>query len=392
MEFMHGGLPEMKLQAVWKKPVAKTVEPDEKGDLGPVLKELLARPDICSKHYLVRQYDHEVQGGSVVKPLTGAFNDGPSDAGVMRPVLDSFRGVVTAHGIVPRYSAIDTYGMVLNAIDEAMRNYVAVGGDPAHVAGLDNFCWCDPIKSPKNPDGEYHLARLVRANRALLDACTALGVPLISGKDSMKNDYINGDVKISILPTVLFSVIGVIPDIRRAVTMDAKRPGDLVYVIGKTRSEMGASEYWNMIGVQGGKLPEVNPRNSLHAFMALHKAIMAGLVASCHDCSDGGLAVALAETAFAGDLGVTADLWKASPEGIKRNDHLLFSESATRFVVTVSPQNAARFEEAMDGVVCARAGEVTATKRLVIKGINGGTCLDEPLAGLKDAWLRTLDF
>ena len=153
--------------------------------------------------------------------------------------------------------------MAANGIDGAMRNYVAVGGDPDHAAGLDNFCWCDPVKSPKNPEGEYHLARLVRANRALHECCTALGIPLVSGKDSMKNDYINsgssggrGDLKISILPTMLFSVIGVIPDVRNAVTMDVKRPGDRVYVVGITRPEMGASEYWRC--AVGSTTPKVD--------------------------------------------------------------------------------------------------------------------------------------
>jgi phosphoribosylformylglycinamidine synthase len=393
MGFLHDGLPRMELQAVWRRPGPAPDEPACPAEMGPALREMLGRLNVCSKHYFVRQYDHEVQGGSVVKPLTGASDDGPSDAAVIRPVPGSFRGVVVAHGIVPRYSAIDTYSMVACGIDEAMRNYVSVGGDPGHAAGLDNFCWCDPVKSARNPEGDFNLARLVRANKALFDCCTALGVPLISGKDSMKNDYIHGDIKISILPTVLFSVIGVVPDARKVVTMDAKNPGDLVYVVGMTRPEMGASEYWCARGVKGGVPPSVDPRAAKRVFAALHAAIQEGLVASCHDCSDGGLAVALAETAFAGGMGISADLWKAPRSGVERDDHLLFSESATRFVVTVRPGNKRAFEAAMDGVVQGLVGEVTAAPRLSLKGVGGGKpVVDEDVFDLKKAWQKTLDF
>ncbi|HEX9157850.1 MAG TPA: AIR synthase related protein, partial [Syntrophales bacterium] len=202
-----------------------------------------ARLNICSKESVVRQYDHEVQGGSVVKPLVGAANDGPSDAAVVRPVLESYEGVVVANGICPRYSDIDAYHMAACAIDEAVRNAVAVGGSLERLAGLDNFCWCDPVQSEKTPDGHYKLAQLVRANLALYDYTRIYGVPCISGKDSMKNDYQIGDTKISIPPTLLFSVIGRIEDVRKAVTMDAKRAGDLVYVLGETKRELGGSEW-----------------------------------------------------------------------------------------------------------------------------------------------------
>ena len=194
--------------------------------------QLLSSLNICSKESVVRRYDHEVQGGSVVKPFTGVDNDGPSDAAVVRPILDSFEGVVVAHGICPRYSDIDTYHMTANAVDEALRNYVAVGGSLDLVAGLDNFCWCDPVLSEKTPDGPYKMAQLVRANQALYDICCAYNLPLISGKDSMKNDFYDGAVKISIPPTILFSVIGRMEDARKAMTMDVKQAGDIVYILG----------------------------------------------------------------------------------------------------------------------------------------------------------------
>ncbi len=225
MAFLHEGLPPMQLKAAWKPPQYEEPSFAEPVDLTAALIRLLARLNICSKEMVVRQYDHEVQGGSVVKPLTGLLNDGPSDAAVLRPVLESMRGVVVSHGICPRYSDIDTYHMTACAIDEALRNFLCVGGSLDGIAGLDNFCWCDPIASDKNPDGEYKLAQLVRANRALYDYSIAYTIPCISGKDSMKNDYVIGDLRIAIPPTLLFSIIGSIDDVRSAVTMDVKTGG-----------------------------------------------------------------------------------------------------------------------------------------------------------------------
>ncbi|MEA1971591.1 MAG: phosphoribosylformylglycinamidine synthase subunit PurS, partial [Thermodesulfobacteriota bacterium] len=238
MEFLHDGLPQMRLNAKWTLPQYEEPGFPEPDDMGQALKDMLSRLNICSKESVVRQYDHEVQGGSVIKPLVGVANDGPGDAAVIRPILDSFEGVVVSNGICPRYSDIDTYHMAACAIDEAVRNAIAVGGSLDRMAGIDNFCWCDPVESEKTPDGQYKLAQLVRANRALYDYTKAYGVPCISGKDSMKNDYIIGETKISIPPTLLFSTMGKIEDARKAVTMDAKKPGDLVYVLGETREEL----------------------------------------------------------------------------------------------------------------------------------------------------------
>ncbi len=392
MAFIHEGLPAMQMVAKWEVPAHPEVRLPKERDLARDLKKLLAGLNICSKEYVIRQYDHEVQGGSVVKPLTGAANDGPSDAAVIRPLLDSFEGLVISHGICPRYSDIDAYHMAACAVDEAVRNALAVGAGFEVMAGLDNFCWCDPILSEKTPDGPYKLAQLVRANQALSHYAKAYGVPCISGKDSMKNDYQVGDTKISIPPTLLFSVMAKIDDVRRAVTMDAKRAGDLVYVLGVTRDELGASEYANLLGTVGNKVPKVREAESLPRYRALEQAIKAGLVASCHDCSDGGLGVALAETAFAGDLGMNVDLREAPAEGVSDDETLLFSESQSRFVVTVAPEKAAAFETAMGATGWARLGTVTAEQTLTVVGLAGATVLAEPLAGLKASWQQTLNF
>jgi phosphoribosylformylglycinamidine synthase II len=392
MDFLHDGLPQMNLRASWRPP--RHEEPDfpESADMGGALKAMLSRLNICSKESVVRQYDHEVQGGSVVKPLTGVLNDGPSDAAVLRPLLDSFEGIVIANGICPRYSDIDAYHMAACAIDEGIRNAIAVGAPLDRLAGLDNFCWCDPVRSEKTPDGEYKLAQLVRANQALYDVTTAYGVPCISGKDSMKNDYQIGEVRISIPPTLLFSTLGKMEDVRKAVTMDAKKVGDLVYVLGRTFRELGGSEWYALHGAIGNGVPEVDAKKARPLYEALHRAIRAGLVASCHDCSDGGLGVALAETGFAGGLGLEVRLGEIPAEGIERDDELLFSESQSRFVVTVSPESRSAFEAFLTGAAYARIGEVIQEEVLKVDGLGGKRIIEEDLAALKAAWQKPLAF
>ncbi len=392
MDFLHAGLPPMRLKATWTPP--DFVEPDfaVPEDLNSILNQMLARLNICSKEYVVRQYDHEVQGGSVIKPLCGLHDDGPSDAAVIRPVLDSMQGVVVSHGICPRYSDIDTYHMMACAIDEALRNYICVGGSLEGVAGLDNFCWCDPVASEKTPDGEYKLAQLVRANMALFDYTTAYMIPCISGKDSMKNDYMIGDHKISIPPTVLFSLIGRIDDVRKSQTMDAKAAGDLVYVLGITRNELGGSEYFALHDFIGAAVPKVDAAQALTLYQSLHEAFQKGLVRSCHDCSDGGLGVSLAETAFSGGLGMEVDLGSVPAEGLSRDDYLLFSESQSRFVITVSPQKKGAFEDCLQGRACAQIGTVSDTSQFIVRGLHGSTIINTDIYELKESWQRTLRF
>jgi phosphoribosylformylglycinamidine synthase len=269
MAFLHDGLPDMHLQAHWQQP--QHLEPSLPcpPNLTESLLHMLGRLNICSKEWVIRQYDHEVQGRSVIKPLVGKHDDGPADAAVLRPLLDSMEGVVVANGICPRYSDIDTYHMAANAIDEAIRNVIAVGGSLGHIAGLDNFCWPDPVLSDQTPDGPYKLAQLVRANQALYDYCIAYDIPCISGKDSMKNDYQIGDTKISVPPTLLFSVIARMPDVRKAITMDVKQPGDLVFILGETHAELGASEYYALHNAIGNRVPQVDAQQARVLYEAL---------------------------------------------------------------------------------------------------------------------------
>jgi len=390
MAFLHDGAPRMDLMARWERP--QNPEPDFplSTDLTQTLEAMLSRLNICSKERVVRQYDHEVQGGSSIKPLVGEKADGPGDAAVLRPLLDSLKGIVVSHGICPRYSDIDTYHMMACAIDEAIRNSVAVGGDPDRMVGLDNFCWPDPVQSAKTPDGEYKLAQLVRANKALSDYTIAYQVPCISGKDSMKNDFVAGAEKISVPPTVLFSILGRIDDVRKAVTMDVKAPGDLVYIVGQTYEEMGASEYLAMHGFIGNQVPQVRASEAKERYHQLHGAIMKGLIASCHDCSDGGLGIALAESAFAGGFGMEVDLRKVPAEGIDRDDYLLFSESQSRFVVTVHPEKKDAFIAMMKGITLGEIGRVIEGKDFIVTGLKGKKIIRGDIYKLKAAWQRTL--
>ncbi len=390
MDFLHAGLPKMRLKATWKSKGFQEPQLPMDEDLTETLQGMLSRFNICSKESIIRQYDHEVQAGSVVKPLVGKENDGPSDAAVIRPILDSYEGVVVSNGICPRYSDIDTYHMMACAIDEAIRNNVAVGGRIDRMVGLDNFCWPDPIQSEKTPDGEYKLAQLVRANKALYDFTTAFGVPCISGKDSMKNDYLIGKTKISIPPTVLFSAMGKIDDARKAVTMDAKRPGDLVYILGETLNELGGSEYYAMRGYIGNNVPKVDAEKAKELYRRLNKATEEGLIASCHDCSDGGLGVALAETAFAGMLGMEIDLGKVPAAGVDRDDLLLFSETQSRFIVTISPDKKKAFEKAFEGIAYGLVGEVTLASVFKTTGLSGREIIRADIRDLKEAWKRPL--
>ena len=389
MKFLHEGVPQMNLKAIWTKPKREELNIECPENLTEILKNILGRLNVCSKEYVVRQYDHEVQGGSVIKPLTGLKNDGPSDAAIIRPALDSMEGIVTSHGICPKYSDIDTYNMAACAFDEAVRNYIAVGGSLEHVAALDNFCWCDPVRSGKTPDGEYKLAQLVRACQSLYDCTTYYKIPLISGKDSMKNDYMIGNIKISIPPALLVSVIGKINDARKAVTMDTKQEGDLVYVLGLTKNELGGSEYYAIHKKIGNNAPVVDLEKALKLYSSISKAIEQELVSSCHDCSDGGLGIALAESAFAGGLGMNIDLRKVPVENISRNDFVLFSESQSRFVVTVRSENVKKFEDIMKGNVFAKIGTVIEND-FIVYGLDGKVCIKADINELKNAWQKTL--
>lgn len=395
MDFLHEGTPRMVLDAVWERPAVKeTPAPAlaSEEEHGGLLKRMLGRLNICSKEYMIRQYDHEVKGASVVKPLVGVERDGPADAAVMRPVLGRKEALVLSHGICPKYSDLDAYWMMAGAIDEAVRNAVAAGGDIAHMAGVDNFCWCDPVQSEKTPDGTYKLAQLVRANQALAHFCQAYGVPCVSGKDSMKNDYTGGGEKISIPPTVLFTAMSVIPDASQAMTSDFKQAGDVIYVLGLTRPELGGSELADELGFASASVPQVDALSARKRYQSVRKAAQGKLLNACHDCSDGGLAVALAEMCVGGRLGADVDLSRVpvSSDCVSPLE-ILYSESHSRFVVSVPSGNVPSFEKVFAGQWMAPIGRVTENGRLVVTS-GGENILSEDVEVLAEAFKATLDW
>jgi phosphoribosylformylglycinamidine synthase len=271
--------------------------------------------------------------------------------------------------------------MAAAAIDEAVRNVVAVGADPARIALLDNFCW-------GNTDQPETLGALVRAAEACRDVALAYNMPFISGKDSLNNEFHAGDRLIIIPPTLLISALGFVPDVRRCVTMDLKEAGNLLYLVGLTKDEMGGSHYHLIHGLTGGVPPQVDAGRAPALFAKLHEAIQRGLIRSCHDLSEGGLAVALAEMAFAGGIG--ADVTGAcSPERLS-DTAALFSESATRFVIEVTPPNAAALESCLKDAPLSRIGQTCKEARLRIAGRTGEWLVWEQLDALKEAWRKPL--
>jgi len=402
MEFLHEGRPPVVREAVYAIPAGKAWEGSGSVNMNfaDALLSILSSLNVCSKEWVIRQYDHEVQGGSVIKPLVGLHNDGPSDAAVLRPVLSSRRGIAISCGMNPQYADFDTYDMAASAIDEAVRNCVAVGADPERIAILDNFCWGD-CQRPET------LGSLVRAALGCHDTAVALGTPFISGKDSLNNEFRYVDNKgqkqsISIPPSLLISALGQIDDVSRVVTMDFKQAGNVLYQVGATKCELGGSHFALVARMSGGRAPRVDPVCTKATFAALHKAIHSGYVRSCHDLSEGGLAAAAAEMAFAGGLGARIYLLEvpheiADAEAVEVPSGfagiLLFSESNSRFLVEVPQDSVGHFEEIMGDVPHAAIGEVIAEPQLLVVDID--PVADRPLiqiniATLKEAWQKPL--
>ena len=393
MEFLHKGVPGQRRTAKYIKPIYNEPHADGLIDYGNALHEILKMPNVASKERTVRQYDHEVQGGAVLKPFVGIGMDAPSDAAIVRPLLDSNEAVVIANGINSMYGDISSYWMAASCIDEAIRNAVAVGADPGRIALLDNFSW-------GNPDKPIKLAELVLACKACHDIAIEFETPFISGKDSLYNEFDSGNGRhISIPGTLLISSIAVMDDSGRKVSMDLKEIGNTVYVLGKTCNELGGSHYYRIFGNIGNRVPKVNASAAKKMYSALHKAMMQGnknsdrIVRSCHDCSEGGIAVAAAEMCFGGNIGMEIDLSKIPQEDTAMsNDVLLFSESNSRFVVEVKSGREAEFEKIMKGCDFAAAGKTVKEQNLVIRGADGKVLIKEKVAELKKSWKGTLDW
>ena len=298
--------------------------------------------------------------------------------------MNSKKGIAVSNGINTQYGKLDPYWMAISCIDEAVRQIVSVGGDPSRIAILDNFCW-------GNPDKPDRLGGLVRAAQGCYKAAMGYGTPFISGKDSLYNEYAEGNKSIAIPGTILISAIGIVENIEKTITMDFKKSGNLIYVVGETFDELGGSIYCDTFGKLGSGVPKANPTKALKSFVALHKAIKKGLVQSAHDCSDGGFAVALAEMAFSGGLGATAILSKVPYKGnLKQDEAVLFSESNSRFILEVEPKKQKKFEEALKGIPHAVIGRVEKEPNLTVFGLKEKPVIAANIYDLKESWQKTL--
>lgn len=376
MDFLFSP-PKPQRSAQWNPPRYEEPKIDDPTDLKETLLKILSSPNVASKEAIIRTYDHEVKGNTVVKPLCGK-SGGPSDAAIIKPLNDSWRGLIISCGMNPEYGKIDPYWMAASAIDESLRNNLAVGGRRAAL--LDNFVW----GTPEKPD---RLGGLVRACKACYRFAKGFEAPFISGKDSLYNESPLGPVT----PTLLITAVGIIPDIRKAVTMDLKSPGNLIYILGRTYLELGGSEYYKLRGFTGRSVPKVRLEEAKRTFSKLTKAIDSGYVKACHDLSEGGLGVAAAEMAFSGEIGV--DIWLGKvvrSSDLQRDDYILFSESNSRFLIEVPENDKEEFEEIMRGTVYSLIGRTKKERSLSVYGLKGPKVIEVELNQMMNAWKRTL--
>jgi phosphoribosylformylglycinamidine synthase len=397
MDLLSAGFPQWTFEAHWRSPSMRGLyEPVMQApkNVSALLLDMLQRPSICSKEWITRQYDHEVQGTSVIKPLIGVDQDIPGDASVICPVLGTFTGLAFAQAIIPMYSKIDAYHMTACTIDEATRRLIAGGAQPDHIGGVDNYCWPNIQYHPaENPDGKFKAAQLVRSCQALKDVCMAYGIPLLSGKDSM---YVDGHLtgtygethKISALETLQFSTVGHVKDISRCMTLDFKHADDLIYIVGKTYDESGGSEYYDHFGYTGCNIPHVDMQINWATYQALAKCIEQGLLISAHGIYRGGLAVHMAMCTMAGKLGAKIDLQKMACQKDLPDDKRLFSESAGRFIVSINPEKKHAFETIMHDSNTCEIGTVLHTDQLHIIGCAGTSIVNVSVDEMKHVWKK----
>ncbi len=372
MEFLHDGLPPRPMKTVLKNTKHQEPTIPNKNNYSKLILKMLSRLNIAGFEFISQQYDHEVQGSSVLKPLQGRGRVN-SESTVVKPVLNSSRGVIISQGIIPQYSDINTYSMAASSIDTAVRNAVAAGADINRLALLDNFCWC----SSNEPE---RLGQLKSAVKACYDYAIAYQTPFISGKDSMFNDFKGYDeknkpLKISIPPTLLISSIGVVDDIKKTVSIDAKFSGDLIYILGETNDELGASEYFSLYKMIGNHPPQVEAKKNKKLYQDFYRAVQADLIVSSIGVNRGGLAIALAKIAMAGMLGADVSL-KNLPGKFSRDDFGLFSESQGRIIATINPANKKRWEKLMKGNSFALIGKVTNDDKITVRGKNNRTIIN----------------
>ncbi|HEY9785171.1 MAG TPA: AIR synthase-related protein [Candidatus Obscuribacterales bacterium] len=412
LDFLHDGVPTLDLQAMWSPSQITMKTGKQPANLNDVLLKLLRHPNISSREAIIRQYDHEVQGMSVIKPLMGPRHKAPCDAAVIIPVYGSQTGLAISNGICPRLSAHDTYVMAVCAVDEAVRNAVCVGADPDSLCLLDNFCWPDPVYSARNLMGKKILGELVRACEGLHDAVLAYRAPLISGKDSMKNNFDDGTIKLAISPTLLVSLMGKVPDVSKCVSMEFKEEGDCIYLIAAGLLGLAGSHYEELEGWQTSMLPSLDLDKAPRLYRSLHTAIKESWVKSAHDLSEGGLAVALAECVLGGGAGAAIELqplvehvesiYKPKTgealrylEILVRVDSVLFGEGPAHILVSVDKNHEEEWRRLFADHVCIKLGEVTSTRTLTVNFTTGGesgSLISASGEQLEAAWSQPLPF
>ncbi|MDR1511208.1 MAG: phosphoribosylformylglycinamidine synthase subunit PurL [Endomicrobium sp.] len=402
MKFLHNGIPKPTKRAFYKvseEKIQKPIEMDS-SEISSSLASLLADLNICSKEWIIRQYDHEVQGQTVVKPLQGNNIEisGPGDAAVIFPytvIKGTKKGIVLSNGLNPQYGKINSYKMAASAIEEALRNAVAVGADVRRISILDNFCF-------GNPNDPEILGSLVRATKACYDVSKAFEVPFISGKDSLHNEYFINGKRYSIPSVLLISAMGVIENVENTVTMPFKKNGNKIFVLGITRNELGGSVFSKISNMKGGAVPNVFPSESKDIMKKIYSAISENLIEACHDCSEGGIAVAVSEMAFSANKGVKIDIdavniyshLECESEGgirIMTPAEILFSESNGRFIVEIKPNNEEKFKKILGGAVFSEIGYVSDDKEVIFESKRSNVKIQQNSEFLLNSWHNTIN-
>ena len=378
MGFMHEGVPQPERRAETVRPDLPETSWPQQNDGAELLLRVLGHPSVASKELIVRQYDHEVQGGTLLKPYGGASGHVPADGTVLKPRLDRPEAIALGCGIAPRIGELDPYAGAACAIDEAVRNVVAAGGSPHRLAILDNFCWGDCRK----PD---RLGALARAAEACYDAAIAYGAPFISGKDSLNNEYRVGGEERPIPPTLLCTAVAPLADAARSTPTGLCTAGNVLVLLGTTRAAAGGSVAADLLGLPDSTPPCPDFSTAPALLAALHEARGDGLIAACHDLSEGGLGVAAAEMMLDGTLGALLDLERVPASGSLSPVALLFSETPTRFLVEVPAQRLDAFGAHFRALAWSPIGQVLPHPELIVRH-GQGDWFRLPVDALRDAY------
>ncbi|MBK9516688.1 MAG: phosphoribosylformylglycinamidine synthase [Anaeromyxobacter sp.] len=392
LAFLHDGDPGLVIEAVWTppphRPAPPLAQPADAAAGSALLAAFLGRDNLCSSEQLGRTYDHEVKALSVVKPWVGVHRDVPSDAAVFMIAHDAApHGYAVSEAVFPGYSDHDAHAMAQAGVDLAVRRVVCAGARADRIAALDNYCWPDPLPGPTNPDAAQKAAQLVRASKGLSEICVAYGVPLISGKDSMKNDAVVGGVRISIPPTLLASTIALVPDVRRAVTLEAAVVGEVLILVGDSREELGGTEWAGARGLRGGEVPRCRPAEFWPRYEAVARAIRDELVVAAHAVGRGGLATSLFLMARASGMGLGVNLSMAPCAPGTSWEGLLYGETPGRLLLACRPERMDRLRKQLGAAPHAVIGSFTASPRLKV-ALGDAPLVDAPVADLARAWKR----